>query len=78
MLTKLWGGGGEYLWIHCDERLFWGVLLRKTAKKFDGLNPEAVGAYHRSHISETMGIDVVGVDFEDILDNGSREIKLFF
>ena len=53
------------------------MILRKTAKKFDGINPEALREYHKSHILDTMGIVVVGVDFEDSLDNGGA-IKLFF
>ena len=64
-VLKNWGRGrGEYLWIHFDEKWFWGVLLRKTAKKFDGLNPEVVRVYSKSYISNTMGISVVVVDFE--------------
>ena len=56
--------------------MFWGVLLRKTAKTFDGINPEAVRAYHKYHISKTIGISVLGVGFEDSLDNVGGEIKL--
>ena len=48
------------------------MLLRKTSKHFDGINLEAVMAYHKSHISKTMVISVVGVDFDKILDNGGR------
>ena len=52
------------------------MVLRKTAKKFDGINPESVRAYNRSHISKTVGIAVVGVDSEDILENFGIAIKL--
>ena len=45
------------------------MLLRETANKLYGINQEAVRAYHKSHISKTTGIAVVGVAFEDILDN---------
>ena len=34
-------------------------------------------AYQKSHISNTIGIAVVGVDFEDILENGGRSIEIF-
>ena len=79
IMLNNWGRGREnYLWIHVDKKWFWGMLLCKTAKKFDGINPGAVRAYHKYHISNTMGIDIVGMDSEDILENGGREIKLFF
>ena len=34
--------------------------------------------YHKYHISKAMGISVVGMDFEDSLYNGGREIRLVF
>ena len=78
IVLENWGRGtGEYLWISFDGKWSWGMILRKTAKKFDGINPEALREYHKSHILDTMGIVVVGVDFEDSLDNGGA-IKLFF
>ena len=43
------------------------MLLRKKDKQFDGINPEAVRAYHKSHISNTMGIAGVGMNFENSL-----------
>ena len=52
------------------------MLLLETDKKFDGLKPETVRAYYKSHISKPMGIDVVVTDFEYILENGGKEIKL--
>ena len=69
---------GEYLWIYFERKWFWGVPLRKTANNLDGIHPEAVRAYHKSHISKTTGIAVVGVAFEDILYNGVRAINLLF
>ena len=77
--VKNWGRGrGEILWIHFDEKWCWGMLLCKTAKKFDGLKPEVVRAYHKSHISKTMGISVVVMGFEDSVENGGRATKLVF
>ena len=35
-------------------------------------------AYHKPHVSKSVGIYVVGVDFQDILENGGRAIKLVF
>ena len=53
------------------------MLIHKTANKFDGINPEAVRAYNKSHISKTTVIFVVEMDFEYILENGGREINIF-
>ena len=35
-------------------------------------------SYHKSNLSKTVGIAVVGVAFEYSLENGGREIKLSF
>ena len=35
-------------------------------------------SYHKSNLSNTVGIAVVGVAFEYSLDNGGREIELSF
>ena len=35
-------------------------------------------AYHKPHVSKSVGTYVVGVDFQDILENGGRSIKLVF
>ena len=53
------------------------MLIHKTANKFDGINPESVREYNKSHISKTTVIFVVEMDFEYILDNGGREINIF-
>ena len=37
-----------------------------------------MGAYNNTHISKTMGIYAVGMDFEDSIENGGRSINLFF
>ena len=50
VLKNLGRGRGEYLYIHFGENWFQGMMLHKTAKKFDGLKPEAVREYHKSRI----------------------------
>ena len=45
-------GKGKYLLLHYDEKWFWGMLLRKTGKKFDGYKVEAIKCYHKNHISK--------------------------
>ena len=71
-------GRGDYLCIHFDVKWFWGVVIRKISNKLDGINPEAVRKYHKSHMSKAMSIAVVGVYFEDILYNGGKATNLFF
>ena len=52
------------------------MLISKIDQKIDGQTPEADRAYHKSHISKTIGIDIVGMDFESILENGGRSINI--
>ena len=61
-----------------DEKWFWGMLTRKNAKTFEGVGMRAMKAYHKCHIAKTMGIAVVGMAFEDSLENGGTAIKMFF
>jgi hypothetical protein len=68
----------KFLWIHYDEKWFWGMLFRKTAKTFDDLPKSVVRAYHKNHISKTMGIAFVAFAFEDTVENGGTAIKVRF
>ena len=54
------------------------MIIDKPDKKFDGINPYLVRAYHKYHISKTVSISVVGMNFEDSLDIGGIAIKLVF
>ena len=59
-----WGRGrGDYLWRY---KWFYGMLLRKRYNKIDGLNTEVVRSYHKYDISNTMGIDVLRMDIEEV------------
>ena len=74
-----WGlGGGKFLLVHYDEKWFWGLVLRKTAKCFDELDAATIKAYHKSHISKVMAIAVVAFAFIDNIENGGDAIKLAF
>ena len=75
-LLELGVGGGKYLWIHYDGKWFWGLVLRKNAKPFDGLDPAVIRAYHKSHISKVMGICTVRYAFEDCVENGGVAVKI--
>lgn len=72
-----WGlGKGRYLWIHYDEKWFWGLVLRKNAKTFWDLPPAVLKAYHKSHISKVMGICTIGYAFVDNVENGGIAVKI--
>ena len=83
-----WGlGAGKFILFHYDEKWFWGLLLRKTAKTFEefeekmkkkGYAHKEIRAYHKNHISKTMGIAFVGFAFIDSMENGGDGIKLHF
>ena len=47
-------------------------------KCFDELPKSVVKAYHKCHVSKTMGIAVVAMAFQDTLENGGTAIKLNF
>lgn len=54
-----WGlGNGNFLLIEYDEKWFWGLVMRRGAKSCADLEvyPESYSAYHKSHISKTMGV----------------------
>ena len=52
------------------------MLISKTAKTLDGLNSETVRAYHKYYISKNFVISVVGMSFENNLENGGKPINL--
>lgn len=79
-LRLLWGlGPGKYLWIHYDEKWFWGFVAR-VAKACEaiGVPRKDRFAYHKNHINKVMSIAVVGFAFEGTPDNGGTAIKLSF
>ena len=78
-LLNNWGrGSGKYLLIHFDEKWFWGLLMRNTAKSFEDIKQRVMKIYHKCHVSKTMGIAVVGFAFDDTLENGGTAIKMLF
>ena len=52
--------------------------MRMTAKTFQGVEHNVMKIYHKCHISKTMGIAVVGMAFEDSLENGGIGVKMLF
>ena len=69
----------KFLWIHYyDEKWFWCMLFRKTAKTFDDFPKSVVQAYHKNLISKTMGIAFVAFAFDDTIENGGTAVKVRF
>ena len=54
------------------------MLFHKSAKCFDELPKAVVKAYHKCHISKTMGIAVVAMAFDDSLENGGTAFNICF
>lgn len=79
-LLSLWGlGEGKYLWIHYDEKWFWGFVARiAKACPAMGVQQKALFAYHKNHINKVMAIAVVAFAFNGTPDNGGTAIKLAF
>jgi len=76
-----WGlGKGKYLLIEYDKKWFWGLVMCRGAKSCAdlGIHPELYKAYHKSHISKTMGVAFTAFAFEDNIENGGKAIKLGF
>ena len=80
-LLNHWGKdpNGKYLWIHYDEKWFWGFVARH-AKMCEalGLNRQERFAYHKNHINKVMGTAVVGLAFEGSPNNGGVGLKIAF
>lgn len=73
-----WGRGkGKYLLVHLDEKWFYGMLLRH-AKVCEALGLEKTHLYaqHKSHITKVLMLAVVGIAFEDSLENGGIGVRL--
>lgn len=80
-LRRNWGLPiGRYLWIHYDEKWFWGFVARTTAKACDqlGLTREQHFIYHTSHINKVMCIAITGYAFKNLMENGGDSLKLGF
>jgi hypothetical protein len=80
-LSIKWGlGPGKYLLVHYDEKWFWGMVCCRDANACEelGISPVTFAAYHKSHISKVMAMAVVGLAFEDSIDNGVEAMKLGF
>jgi len=79
-LRSLWGQGrGKYLWIHYDEKWFWGAVARMAKMcEAKGLSRQARYAYHKNFINKVMAICVVGYAFDGTPDDGGVGVKIAF
>ena len=81
-LTMHWGLPAErlrkVLWVHYDEKWFWGMVARSNAKKCDeiGLARENYYAYHKNYVNKVMVLAITGYAFENHIENGGHGIKL--
>ena len=78
-LLNYWGlPRQKYLWIHYDEKWFWGFVARCNAKRCAvlGLDENIYFAYHKNHINKVMLIAFVAYAFDGEFENGGDGIKL--
>jgi hypothetical protein len=71
---------GKYIWLHYDEKWFWGFVGHGNAKMAPsaGIEKSTRSAYHRSHIDKVMGITFTGLAFDTDIENGGDGLKIGF
>jgi hypothetical protein len=71
---------GKYIWLHFDEKWFWGFVGRGNAKMAPsaGIKKSTKSAYHRSHIDKVMSIAFTGFAFDTEIENGGDGLKIGF
>ena len=74
-----WGlGPGKYLLIMFDEKWFWGMVTRNTAKSFEGIEKNTLSAYHKSHINKVMGVAFLELPFKILSKTVAKGLNLNF
>ena len=70
----------KYLWIHYNEKWFYGFVTRSNAKKCPelGLKKEMHAIYHQNHISKVMPVAFTGYTVDDHVENEGDGLKLGF
>jgi hypothetical protein len=66
----------KHLWIHYDEKWFYGFVTQSDAKKCPelGLKKEVHAIYHPNHISKVMAEVFTGYTMDDHVEYGGRRI----
>jgi len=69
---------GKYLWLHYDEKWFWGFVARANAKKCEalGIDKKEYYLYHKCHIDKVMALAMTGYAFDTNVDNGGHGLKV--
>jgi hypothetical protein len=69
---------GKYLWLHYDEKWFWGFVARATAKKCEalGIDKKEYYLYHKCHIDKVMVLAMTGYAFDMNVENGGHGLKV--
>ena len=64
----------KILWIHSDEKWFYGLVARKSAKACSeiGIAKQSYNAHHKSHIKKVMAHCTVGYLFDSKVENGGK------
>ena len=74
-----WGIGlGKYLLINYDEKVFWGMVMRRSTKACSAieLDPVSYKVYHISHIKKVICVTVTRIAFIDSLENEKKAEQL--
>jgi hypothetical protein len=68
----------KILWIHYDEKWFWGLVARNNAKMCDelGLLRKYKYAYHKNFINKVMVLAITGYAFEGDIEEGGHGVKI--
>jgi len=69
----------KYLWLHYNEKWFWGLITRSNAKFLENvLDKKDLYAYHKSHINKVTAVAFTAYAFDSHIENGGHGIKLGF
>jgi hypothetical protein len=70
----------KILWIHYDEKWFYGWGCRANAKKCEALGLEKTHTYlyHKCHIEKVLCVAFTGYAFDKSVENGGKGVKLGF
>lgn len=68
----------KVLWIHYDEKWFYGWVNRSNAKMCEvlGLERSHTYIYHKCHIEKVMAVAFTAFAFDQNIENGGHGIKL--
>ena len=71
---------GKYIWLHYDQKWFWGLVGHGNAKMAPsaGIKKSTKSAYHWSHINKVMSIAFTGFAFDTEIENGGDGLKIGF